>query len=352
LEKKIMTTVIFDTETQTKQFEQEFIIRPVTLDDAGKGAELFNACNQSFGISGTDTEEGVRFEWDDPEFSLEKSTRALFTLDGEKMVAYQEVLDTSTIPVRPRMWGHVHPDYLGRGIGTYLFQWAEKLAHRVFDRVPEDARVVFTAGRNSKNQYAHDLFVANGYLPTGQAWQKMLVELTEEMPLDPPAPEGLRWVTMIELQDTRKAYAAHRDAFHDHRGFVAEDFEVMYKRWSDYMLDEKFFDPSLWWILMDGETIAGYSFNWLENDDNPDEGYVAQLGVLPTYRKRGAGNAVLRKAFHELWKRGKRKVSLFVDGSSLTGANRLYMNAGMRVAESYESYEKEMRAGKEYSKQD
>ncbi len=255
----------------------------------------------------------MRFEWDDPEFSLEKSTLAFFTLDGEKMVGYQELYDATTIPVRPRMWGHVHPDYMGRGIGTYLFQWAEKLAHRVFDRVPEDARVVFTAGRNSKNPDSHELLVANGFLPTGQAWQKMLIDLTDEEPHNPPAPEGFRWVTMAEFNDTRKAYAAHRDAFHDHRGFVAEDFEVMY---------------------------------------NPDEGYVANLGVTPAYRQRGFGKAALYKAFNALWNRGKRKVSLYVDGSSLTGANRLYMGAGMRIAESYESYEKEMRAGKEYSKQD
>jgi len=346
-----MTTVIFDTETLTKQFEQEFIIRPVTLDDSGKAADLFNASNHAIGASGTDTEEGVRFEWDDPEFSLEKSTLAFFTLDGEKMIGYQELYDATTIPVRPRMWGHVHPDYMGRGIGTYLFQWAENLAHRVFDRVPEDARVVFTAGRNSKNPHSHELLVSNGFLPTGQAWQKMLINLTDEEPYNPPAPEGFRWVTMAEFNDTRTAYTAHRDAFHDHRGFIAEDFEVMYKRWSDYMLNEKFFDPTLWFLLMDGDKIAAYSFNWLENDMNPDEGYVANLGVVPAYRQRGFGKAALHKAFNTLWNRGKRKVSLFVDGSSLTGANRLYLGAGMRVAESYESYEKEMRAGKEYSNQ-
>ena len=345
-----MTTLIYDSETLTKQFEQEFIIRPVTLEDAGKAADLFNASNDHIGGEGRDTEKLVRFEWDEPEFNLATSTMAFFTQDGQ-MIAYQELIDYSTVPVRPRLWGHVHPDYLGRGIGTYLINWAEKLAHRVFDRVPADARVVFTIGRNSKNPYNHNLFVDNGYLPTGQAWQKMLIDLTDEMPVDPPAPEGLRWASMTEINDPRKAYAAHRDAFHDHRGFIAEDFEVMFKRWSGYMMDENLYDPTLWFMLMDGDTIAGYSYNLLENETCPDEGYVGQLGVLPAYRKRGAGKAVLLKAFHELWKRGKRKVSLYVDGSSITGANRLYIGAGMRPVESYESYEKEMRAGVEYSKQ-
>lgn len=345
-----MTTIIYDYDAQTKQFEKTFIIRPAVLDDAEKAADLFNAASRAIGASGIETAESIRFEWSEPEYDLATSSLAFFTPDGQ-MIAFQEVVDYSTIPVRPRLWGHVHPDYWGRGIGTYLVNWAEKLAHRVFARVPADARVVFTIGRNAKNRYAHDLFIANGYLPTGQAWQKMLIELDETMPIDPPAPDGLRWVTITELNDTRKAYSAHREAFRDHRGFVEEDFEVMYKRWSAFMLNEKYFAPDMWYMLMDGDAIAAYAFNWRENDHNPDEGYVAQLGVTKAYRGRGYGKAVLLKSFHEQWKQGKRKVSLYVDGSSLTGANKLYMNAGMHIAESYESYEKEMRPGKEYSQQ-
>jgi len=345
-----MTTIIYDQQTSTKQFEDEFIIRPATLDDAGKAADLFNACNRAIGATGTETEEVIRFDWEDPEFNMATSTLAFFSQDGQ-MIAYQEMLDMSTIPVRPRVWGHVHPDYMGRGIGTYLFTWGATLANRVFERVPADARIVLGAGRNSRNPHAHDLLVSQGLMPTGQAWQKMLIELDDNMPIDPPAPDGLRWVTMSELNDTRKGYSAHREAFRDHRGFIEEDFEVMYKRWSDYMLDEKLFVPDMWYMLMDGDTIAAYSFNWRENDLNPDEGYVAQLGVTKAYRGRGYGKAVLLKSFHEQWKRGKRKVSLYVDGSSLTGANKLYMNAGMHVAEKYESYEKELRPGKEYSQQ-
>ncbi len=34
-----MTAITINSDTQTKQFEQEFIIRPVTLDDAGKAAD-------------------------------------------------------------------------------------------------------------------------------------------------------------------------------------------------------------------------------------------------------------------------------------------------------------------------
>lgn len=345
-----MTIITYDHDTHTKQFEETFIIRPAIMDDAATMADLLNACNMELYGEAVMTEELQRREWDFPEFDLATSSLAFFTHEGQ-MIAYAEVLDFSSIPVRPRLWGEVHPDYRGRGIGTYLLTWAEKLAHRVFDKVPADARVIFTVGAERKNPYPRDLFEAHGYIATGQAWQKMLIELTDDMPQNPPAPAGLHWASMTDINDPRKVFTAHKEAFRDHRGFVDEDFEVAFTRWQHWMLDEKTYDPTLWYFLMDGDTIAGYSLNWLENEEKPEEGYVAQLGVVPAYRKRGAGKAVLLKAFHELWQRGKRKVSLFVDGSSLTGANQLYMGAGMQPVRFYETYEKEMRAGIEYSTQ-
>lgn len=344
-----MTSVIHDLE-KIRVFNDEFTIRPVRLDDAKQAADLSNAYNQHFGISGIDTEASVRFEWENPEFDLETSTLAFFTKNGA-MIAYQEVYDATTIPVRPYVWGQVHPDYMGQGIGTYLLSWGMTVANRVFERVPNDARVVLNAGRNSKNPYANDLLTTHGLMPTGQAWQKMLIEFDEHMPVDPPAPNGLRWVTMSELNDTHKAYHAHREAFRDHRGFIEEDFEVMYNRWRDHMLAPQFFDPDMWYMLMEGDEIVAYAFNRRENENNLDEGYIAQLGVAKAYRGRGYGKTVLYKSFHEHWKRGKRKVSLYVDGNSITGANQLYIGAGMHIAETYETYEKELRSGKEYSQQ-
>jgi ribosomal protein S18 acetylase RimI-like enzyme len=63
------------------------------------------------------------------------------------------------------------------------------------------------------------------------------------------------------------------------------------------------------------------------------------------------GLALLRHSFNEYYRRGKRKVGLGVDAENLTGALRLYERAGMHVHRQYNSYEKELRAGKEISVQ-
>ena len=80
-------------------------------------------------------------------------------------------------------------------------------------------------------------------------------------------------------------------------------------------------------------------------------GWVSSLGVRRPCRKRGLGLALLRHAFSEFYRRGKRKVGLGVDAQNLTGALRLYENAGMHVHQTFDQYEKELRPGVEISRQ-
>ena len=75
------------------------------------------------------------------------------------------------------------------------------------------------------------------------------------------------------------------------------------------------------------------------------------LGVRRPWRKRGLGLALLRHSFNEFYRRGKRKVGLGVDAQNLTGALRLYENAGMHVDQTSDLYEKEMPPGTEISVQ-
>ena len=76
-------------------------------------------------------------------------------------------------------------------------------------------------------------------------------------------------------------------------------------------------------------------------------GWVRGLGVRPGWRKRGLGLALLRHAYGEMYRRGIRKVELSVDADSPTGAPRLYTRAGMRVAQRYGVYRKEVRPGRD-----
>jgi ribosomal protein S18 acetylase RimI-like enzyme len=101
------------------------------------------------------------------------------------------------------------------------------------------------------------------------------------------------------------------------------------------------FDPSLWFLAMDGGEIVGMALARIISG----EGWVDVVGVRRPWRSRGLGLAMLRHAFAEYHWRGVEKVGLSVDAGSVTGAPRLYSRAGMHVASEYVVYQKELRPG-------
>ena len=80
-------------------------------------------------------------------------------------------------------------------------------------------------------------------------------------------------------------------------------------------------------------------------------GWVNSLGVRRPWRRRGLALALLRHAFGVFYRRGKTKVGLGVDATSLTGATRLYEKAGMHVQRKSVTYEKVLREGRDLTTQ-
>ena len=76
-------------------------------------------------------------------------------------------------------------------------------------------------------------------------------------------------------------------------------------------------------------------------------GWVNQLCVRKPWRRKGLGMALLLTSFNEFYRRGKKRAGLGVDATSLTHATRLYEKAGMHVTGKYDTYELELRPGKD-----
>jgi GNAT superfamily N-acetyltransferase len=98
--------------------------RPATLADIPAAVDLFNAWSLlQLGVKEYD-EEGLRLEWGVPGFNPATDTRLVFSQDGT-LVGYGEMWNTDAPYVRAYTWGRVHPDHLGRGIGSALLRWEE-----------------------------------------------------------------------------------------------------------------------------------------------------------------------------------------------------------------------------------
>ena len=334
-------------DTDHFQGMQDYVIRPAALDDLQAAVEFLNLYSLSTIGLRRHNLETLRREWTIPGFDLENSTRVVLSPEGE-WIGYIEVWDADDPPVRVHVWGCVHPEHQRRGIGTQLQAWAEARARQALTRLPDDVRATIRMTSLSTNKAASHLFKKSGAKLVRRYWD-MQIDLTGPL-ADPIFPDDLRLITFDEFNDLEAVYRADDEAFQDHWGYVEEPFEVAFPKWKHWMIAPDVFDPSLWFLVMDGEELAGLALSKESSPEDPDMGWVRVLAVRRPWRKRGLGLALLLHSFDELKRRGKVRAGLGVDSGSLTGATRLYEKAGMHVHRVYDSHEIEMRPGRELAR--
>ena len=330
------------------ELPEGFTARGANLNDVEPALVLFNRWSRSIiGRDEVTVPDPIRNEWVSPGFDPAEDIRVVFAPNGQ-MVGYTEVWTTLKPPVHPWMWGRVDPEYEDLGIGTWLLHWAEQRVLQELPNLPAGLRFAPRVGTYREAQKPKGLFEDRGYHHIRSSYH-MLIEMDAPVS-EPEFPEGITVSTYDPHTNAVAAYQAEIDSFRDHFGFVEEPFEEGLKRFRHFW-EQEGFDPTLLFLAVDGRSgeIAGISLCPPHSIDNPDLGWVGTLGVRRPWRKRGIGLALLRHSFNEFYRRGKRKVGLGVDAQNLTGALRLYENAGMHVQQTFDLYEKEIRPGKEIS---
>ncbi len=311
-------------------------LRPPTWDDLRAVHAFQTVCDTAdYGAPDT-TEDDLRTYWSS--HSLEEHI-ALVTDAEDRVAGYTELWDWSH--GRLIEFATVHPEHRGRGIGTYLCALSEERARQRIAAAPEGVRVTLTSRIVSTNEAASQLLVANGYTQVRSTWN-MEIELDAPPPV-PQWPAGIALRPFRPGVDDRAAFETIEEAFADHWGHTPTPYEM----WLRWMVQRADFDPTLWFVAMDGDAIAGAALCKSE----ATMGWVDDLGVRRAYRRRGLALALLYHAFGEFYRRGERRVGLSVDTQNLTGATRLYERAGMRAIRRSDRYEKELRPGVDLSVQ-
>lgn len=323
---------------------QGLTVRAPVWSDADAVAALYNACSmEELGVPHGTADE-TRREWQTPGFDLAQNVWLVATADGQ-VIGYTDLWSQAP---HSRLYGdgQVHPAYRGRGIGRYLLQLQEARARQLVARAPADVRVSLVNRALSTNDAARALLEDADYTLERHFW-RMAMDLDAE----PPAPEwpaGIVVRTAVPGQDERVVHAAVEEAFQDHYDYTPTPFET-WLHWQT--ADPDRYDPSLWFLALDGEQIAGVAVGAPLSSEDPDCGWVDDLGVRRSWRRRGLGMALLRHSFREFYRREKLRVGLNVDAGSLTGATRLYERAGMHVVRQFDRYEKELRPGRDLSEE-
>jgi mycothiol synthase len=270
--------------------------------------------------------------WQDDAFQVERDVFVVETQDG-RIVGSEEFYNESGHH-RLKADGCVHPQFRGLGIGSSLLEQVARRAESEMVLAKPTARVAIRIFMNNEDEAGHKLLRANGYALVRYFW-RMEVKLAEA-PEPAVFPDGIELRPFIQDEHGEAVWQADLEVFRDHWG----SHEMTFKDWSKKFSNPNY-DPSLWMVAWDSNEIAGFSQNRMRQGI----GWVGTIGVRQPWRNQGLGLALLRHSFGEFYKRGTTTISLGVDSANLTGANRLYQRAGMRVVSELALYEKELRAG-------
>ena len=312
------------------------VVRAPTMDDAEAVTALCNVCAVAqIGVPAYTAAEMRQF-WSLAGFDPRTDAFIVHTAGGE-MVAYGDVWVRLPAASCDAL-GQVRPDFTGRGIGTHLLALLEARARAATAHMPAGTRPLMVSTVAATNAAAHRLLERHGYALVRHS-RVMSLEMEGE-PEPPRWPEGVTVRAAVAGQDERAVWEANQEAFRDHFDHHAMPFED----WVGFVASEGY-DPSLWFLAMERDEIAGMALCRTGVPEYPGGGWVGSLSVRRPWRRRGLGMALLQHTFGEFARRGVRRVGLGVDASSLTGANRLYERAGMRVLRQQDRFEKALRAG-------
>ena len=320
-------------------------LNSVTEADYAEVVELINASDRSFAGHNIVTLNEFITDLNTLDLNPATDTSVVRTADGN-VIGYSDFWAGAAPHVRMFGFVRIHPQHKREGVGTAITCWLESRAVQELAKAPEGLRVTLGMRAYAVQPDAQAFLECNGYKQARSNY-RMTIELNGSIP-EPVFPEGIVLHTIQpDEADLRRALQAEQEAFLDHYGVIPEPFETYFERRKNMLLHDETVDLSACFIALDGEQVAGADFNAISLADDQETGWVGSLSVRRPWRKQGLGLALLRNAFREMHRRGRKRVGLYVDAENLTGALGLYQKAGMHVQYETRYFEKELRPGKD-----
>ncbi|MBI5563895.1 MAG: GNAT family N-acetyltransferase [Chloroflexi bacterium] len=318
-----------------------FTARPATVDDLAATVDLMNAVTQLDGGKSDTTVEYMQRYWQGDDLNLTIDTFLVHSPDGRLAGMAQFIADAPPSPYDTDTW--THPDFAESGVGEALLQWIDERAAQAMTSAPAGEPVsIEHVYIYSSNVGLQRRLEKSGYRRE-RIYHRMQIDFNGALP-EPRLANGITIRSFRRGGEERAVYAAFAEAQADEWG---QEDPLPYDKWLYYFIEtEPDFDPGSWFLAVEGDTIVGYALCRWTRAGQPDHCTVRYLAVRRAWRKRGIALALLHAAFGEMQRRGYKGAGLGVDATSYTGADRLYLRAGMHVAAETLRYRKVLRDAK------
>jgi ribosomal protein S18 acetylase RimI-like enzyme len=312
--------------------------RPPTSDDTEAWSKLLVAMDAVDRLNEIYSPDELEEEMTTPGFDPSVDGRFGFAPDGE-LVAFAMVTGRPAGDAlelhRVQLWGGVHPEHRGKGIGRELLAWMIEHGEAKHRADHPDIDGVLEV-RCADSEPAKEAMVRRAGFTPLRYWYEMVCDV-RKVEIDPAeVAEGLR-IEPYRAELSEAVRLAHNEAFSDHWGSTPADAE----RWRHSYLGLNF-RPDLSFVVLDGDEVVAYLLtNRYPQDDaarGAPHGWIDYIGSRRAYRGRGLATALLRRACLAFRDAGFAEALLAVDVRNPSGALGLYERFGFTLDRRATSY--------------
>ncbi|WP_169739919.1 GNAT family N-acetyltransferase [Actinospica robiniae] len=315
--------------------------RVLTVEDAGAAAELRKAGEAVDDMGESYSAQDFIDDLSSSGIDAERGIVGAFA-DGRLVASCLVHARTAADPVHEMfLWGVVHPEFRGRGIGAELLAWADKAAPEISELRFPGAPVKLQAPAFDKMADHRALLEAHGYRAEHYDFGMLRRISADEAEQAPARPAGFT-VVPFGSDVAEEFRITHNEAFvPDHPGSTFVPPEVFAER-----TGTESFRPELTFGLRDTEsgTLAGYILCYYYDADTEATGlhdvYINYIGTRREFRGRGVAGALIGTVVHAAAGLGYDTASLGVLAENPTGALGIYQRLGFEVQRTFITYAK------------
>jgi ribosomal protein S18 acetylase RimI-like enzyme len=314
--------------------------RPWRLEDVPNLFEMLLASAEADARQVRDTAADMETQFDDPWSDPATCSLAAFTTEGQA-AAMARTFMNPTLGTDARCYFDVdvHPAHRGNGLEDLVLDWAEARGRERLSTVPAHLPRRLMHGVQDTLAGHIARLERHGFAPI-RYFYRMRRDLSRPIP-ERTLAEGLH-LRRYTPEMSRPLLDAFNESFRDHWNFEP----VSAEEWEMFFVKRSSFRPDLSFLAMDGEEIAGFSFNTVSPAENTrnklNEGWVGELGTRRPWRKRGAASALLCESMRAFKAEGLDYATLGVDTQNPSGALGLYEGLGFEAVKRFIMFAKDM----------